>query len=227
MPSTFPWTCRLFLFDLDGTLIDSRADITKSVNLALRGLQLPEISPELVREFVGNGVHKLMQRTLREVLRHEPTDARLRDAIELYVREYGAHMLDSTTLYPGAERMLDSLPWGIFGVITNKPEDFSRRILDGLGVGKRFRIVLGGDSMAQRKPDPAPLLEAMRRCAVGPSDTVMIGDSAVDICAGRAAGALTCGVATGFRTRDELEAAGCDLIVDDLSALPSYFREPR
>jgi phosphoglycolate phosphatase len=220
------WIRRVFLFDLDGTLIDSSADIARSINRALARLNLPAIPPGRVSDFVGNGARKLVQRTLREVIGTEPGQERLNTATRLYLEEYGNHLLDSTVLYPGVPEMLDALWWASFGVVTNKPEGLSRRILDGLGVGDRFRVVLGGDSTPKHKPDPAPLLHAMQLCGAAPHESVMVGDSAVDVQAGKAAGMLTCGVVGGFRYREELEAAGCDLIVDDVSSLARYFQPP-
>jgi phosphoglycolate phosphatase len=224
--SDAPWIRRLFLFDLDGTLIDSSADIARSINLALCRLNLSAIPPGRVNDFVGNGARKLVQRTLREVSGTEPGQERLNTATRLYLEEYSKHLLDSTVLYPGVLGMLDALWWASFGVVTNKPEGLSRRILDGLGVGGRFQVVLGGDSTPKHKPDPAPLIQAMQLCGAAPHESVMVGDSAVDVQAGKAAGMLTCGVVGGFRNREELEAAGCDLVVDDVASLARYFQPP-
>jgi phosphoglycolate phosphatase len=135
-------------------------------------------------------------------------------------------MFDSTSLMPGVLEALDALDWGIFVVVTNKIERFSRSLLDALGVGSRFELVLGGDSLPQRKPDPAPLLHAMTQFCIPASESVMIGDSRFDVRAGKAAGALTCGVAGGFGQREDLEQEGCDIIVDTLADLPQCFVRP-
>jgi phosphoglycolate phosphatase len=110
--------------------------------------------------------------------------------------------------------------------VTNKPETFSRRILDGLGIGDRFCAVFGGDSVEKRKPEPEALLKAMSQCGAASSETAMVGDSAVDIQAGKAAGVTTCGVLGGFRPREELEAADCDVIIGNLIELGDHFRSP-
>ena len=115
---------------------------------------------------------------------------------------------------------------GKFAVVSNKPESFSRRILEGLGIGNRFCIILGGDSIQKRKPDPEPLFKAMDSCKASASETAMVGDSPVDIQAGKAAGVTTCGVLGGFRPQEELEAAGCDLIIGSLLELADHFRSP-
>ncbi len=226
MPSQPCWSRRVFLFDLDGTLVDSRADISRSLNLALAGLGLPLLTVDRACDFVGDGVQMLIRRTLHEVLRRPPEPTETERLRENYLREYETHMLDDTRLYPGVKELLDTLSWGTFGVVSNKPERFSRRILDELGVGKRFGVIMGGDSVPQRKPDPAPLLEALRRCGGVPSEGAMIGDSPVDVVAGKAAGMVTCAFTGGFRSREELSAAGADVMVETMSEVARYFRAP-
>ena len=218
--------CRLFLFDLDGTLIDSRADIARAVNLALARMEMSTVPEPRLVEFVGYGVRNLIKQTMREAIGSEPEDALIQRGIALYQEEYGNHLLDQTSLYPGVRDALDRLSWARFAVVSNKPERFSRRILEGLGLGGRFCAILGEDSTPRRKPDPASLLQAMACCRAAPSETVIVGDSAVDIAAGKAAGVVTCGVAGGFRPREELEAAECDLIVTSILELADHFCPP-
>jgi len=219
-----PRPCSLFIFDLDGTLIDSSRDIALSINLALSRLNFEPIPQARILEFVGEGVHKLVERALREVTGGEPSPERTAAAVELFLEAYEAHMLDSTRLVDGALEALDGLAWGRFALVSNKPERFSRRLLRELGIAGRFCAILGGDSLPLRKPDPAPLLLAAEQCGAAPSDSVMVGDSAVDVIAGKAAGVFTCGIAGGFRGREELERAGCDLIISGISELPRHFR---
>jgi len=218
--------CRLFLFDLDGTLIDSRADISAAVNVTLARMNLPRLQESSIADFVGNGVPLLIERSLRKVTGGEPESALIQKGIDLFKEEYGNHLLDRTCLFPHVKEGLDRLPWARFAVVSNKPEIFSRRILEGLGIGNRFFIILGGDSITKRKPDPESLLMAMKYCRVPAFITAMVGDSAVDIQAGKAAGVATCGVMGGFRSRTELEAAGCDLMIESLLELGDHFRAP-
>jgi phosphoglycolate phosphatase len=220
------YPCKLFLLDLDGTLIDSKIDIIKSVNLALERMKLPMVVDASIARFVGDGVQKLIQRTLRASLGSEPGSRLVSSTIQVYLEEYGKHLLDSTSLYPGIREALDALWWADCAVITNKPESFSRRILESLGVASRFRVILGGDSTEKRKPDPGPLEQVMSLCDARPSETAMVGDSHVDIRAGKAAGVITCGILGGFGTREELEAEGCDLILPSASELDRYFCPP-
>ncbi len=226
MPAAVPLVRSVFLFDLDGTLIDSRADIALSVNLALRRMGFARLPEGRILEFVGEGLATLMERSLRESTGAEPDPARIREAAGIMMEEYSHHLLDSTILYDGVREALGGLRWGRFGLVSNKPERFSRSILESFGLAGRFSVILGGDSMPERKPDPKPVLEAMRRCGGTPGETVMVGDSAVDILAGRAAGVLTCGLASGYRTRAELEDAGCDLILESIRDLLACFLPP-
>ena len=221
-----PLPCRLFLFDLDGTLIDSKADIIKSVNLALDRLNFPRIDAARIAGFVGEGVQKLIQRTLRESTGNDPENDLVNGATRIYLEEYGRHLMDNTRLYPGVKEALDALYWADHAVITNKPEMFSRRILEALGVAAHFGRILGGDSVEKRKPDPDPLRQVMAQFRTLPAETAMIGDSRVDIRAGKAAGTITCGILGGFGTREELEKEGCDLIIENAAELPRRFCPP-
>ncbi|MFH1573387.1 MAG: HAD-IA family hydrolase [Acidobacteriota bacterium] len=224
MSASFPIPRRLFLFDLDGTLIDSRRDIALSVNLALERLGLPSLPESRVVDFVGDGVDKLVLRALRESRGGEPGPEILRQGLSVLIEEYGRHLMDYTRLYPGVREMLAALDWGTFGVVSNKLERFSRSVLSGFGLADHFCVIFGGDTFPQRKPDPTPLLRAMEICGAAPGETVMVGDSPADILAGKAAGVFTCGFGCGFRSPEELRTAGCDILVQSLLDLPRYFR---
>jgi phosphoglycolate phosphatase len=215
---------RLFIFDLDGTLIDSKADIARAMNLALARMDLEPLPVSRVADFVGEGLQKLVERALQEITDRFPESAEVQKGILLFKQEYEEHLLDHTRLYPGIREALARLSGALFAVVSNKPEKFCRQILDGLGVGPAFRTILGGDSVPTRKPDPGGLLTVMQSCGASPSESVMVGDSPVDIAAGKAAGTLTCGVTWGFRPRAELESAGCDLILDNPLDLAERFQ---
>jgi phosphoglycolate phosphatase len=227
MGSTVARTCRLFLFDLDGTLIDSRADIAHSLNFALARLDLPPLTESQVTDLVGDGIQKLLERALRKTTGSDPTDLLTKEGIRLFREEYSSHLLDKTRLYPHVKEALDSLFWARFAVVSNKPESLSRRILEGLDIANRFTIILGGDSIQNRKPAPESLLKAMDICSALPPETAMIGDSVVDIQAGKAAGVTTCGILGGYRSEEELRATGCDLIIHDLRELVQHFSAPK
>jgi phosphoglycolate phosphatase len=220
-------SCRLFIFDLDGTLIDSQKDIVNSLNRTLQHLNMEPIPEARIAEFVGDGMQKLIERALCETTRNEPEQSLMQTTIRYFREEYSAHLLDQTCLFHQAKEALDRLSWAQFAVATNKPEAFSRRILSGLGIEGRFSIILGGDSIQKRKPDPESLIKAMDFCRSLPSETVMVGDSAVDIRAGKAAGTTTCGILGGFRPAEELQAANCDLLITSLLQLADHFSPPK
>jgi phosphoglycolate phosphatase len=215
--------CRLFLFDLDGTLIDSREDIAYSVNLVLKELDLDPLPVSRVVDFVGKGVKKLLERTLREIYDREPQEDLLQRGIEIFREEYSRHMLDKTCLFENVEEALGRLSWADMVVVSNKPERYSRPILEGLQVADRFRTILGEETAHAYKPDPTPLKVAMEFCGKTPSETVMVGDSSIDIEAGKAAGVFTCAVTGGYHPREKLHAAGPDLIIDSLLELDNHF----
>jgi phosphoglycolate phosphatase len=215
--------CRLFLFDLDGTLIDSKADIANSVNLALAKLDLSPLPVSRIVDFVGKGVKKLLERTLREIYHREPEDGLIEQGIEFFREEYRNHLLDNTCLYRNVEEALNRLSWADLAVVSNKPERYSRPILEGLEIADRFIAILGEETTHAYKPDPAPLKVAMEFCGAVPSETVIIGDSSIDIEAGKAAGVTTCAVTGGYHSKEQLLAAGPDLIIDSLLELSSRF----
>ena len=175
---------RAILFDLDGTLVDSRADLALAVNLTRRDLGLPEINESLVASYVGDGVRALLTRALPEC------PDRLEEALRLNRGHYQAHLLDRTRLYPGLPAALDVL-LGLgyrLGVVTNKPREFTLPILEGLGVAGRFTAVVAGGDCPRLKPDPAPLRLALDLCGCGAEGSWMVGDHVADLAAGRQAG---------------------------------------
>jgi phosphoglycolate phosphatase len=218
--------CSLFLFDLDGTLIDSRTDITASVNRALIQMRLNPLHEARIANMVGFGMRKLVESALQAATEREPEEPLLQEGLARFMDEYSKHLLDHTQLLPAVKEGLECLSWADFAVVTNKPEAFSKQILEGLGISRSFKCIIGGDSVQNRKPHPEPLIKAMEFCNKPPSLSAMVGDSAVDIEAGKAAKAATCGVLGGFRPREELEAAGCDVIAANLLEMPRFFHPP-
>lgn len=229
------YTC--LLFDLDGTLVDSRADLAASVNLMLGELGRERLPDEAIIGFVGEGARLLVERSLRasQGLSDEtapnglnnpsnPSNGQIGAALAVFMRHYRDHLMDRTELYPGVREALDRLDGIPKAIITNKPYQFSVAILEALGLSDRFPVVIGGDSLPERKPSPLMLLEGARRCGATPAQTLMIGDSRIDIAAGRNAGMATCGFVGGFRGRDELLAAGADLLFERFEELPDLLR---
>ena len=181
---------RLAIFDLDGTLVDSREDLFRAVEHALVSLGLPPRTLEEVTGFVGEGAARLVARSVA------PNDHLLEPALAAWRAHYAAHLLDHTLLYPGVASALVSARCAL-AVHTNKPGDMARRILEGLGVLERFAAVVGGDD-GPRKPDPAGTLALMTRLDAAPEGTVFIGDSRVDCETAAAAGIRFVAVTWGF-----------------------------
>ena len=214
---------QLIVYDLDGTLIDSKQDIAEAVNWTLDELGLvgghgrTPLSMERISSFVGNGVTSLMRQVLEEV--GTPRAVSLPHAIKLFRRRYGEHLLDHTRLYPSVRKVLEFYRARKQAVITNKPEDFSRRILRALGIDSFFFRILGGDSGFPKKPAPEALVAVLKEAGVSREEAVLVGDSAMDVETGKNAGIQTAAVTYGFGSREEIEAAQPDFILEDLGEL--------
>ena len=207
---------QLIIYDLDGTLIDSRRDIAEAVNGTLRELGLEDLPVERVSTFVGSGVKNLIEQALKET---GGKAGALKRSIKLFRRLYGEHLLDHTRLYPAVRKVLEFFKDRKQAVITNKPEDFSHKILRGLGIDSYFFRVLGGDGGFPKKPAPEPLLEIVQSAGVSIEKAVLVGDSATDVETGRNAGVKTLAVTYGFGSRLEIERAKPNLILNDLMEL--------
>ncbi|MEE8423741.1 MAG: HAD-IA family hydrolase [Thermodesulfobacteriota bacterium] len=199
------------IFDLDGTLIDSKVDIANALNLIMEEFGYGPFSLKEVVSFIGGGVRNLIRKAMG-TQRRELEDR----AYDAFLEYYSNHLLDNTILYPSVKDLLKSLNGKKKAVITNKPEDLSIRVLDGLNIRSHFSLVLGGDSLKLKKPFPEPLLKAMMEVNAESEKTIMIGDSPIDIEAGKRAGVATCGVTYGYSSREELEEAGADIVIDNL-----------
>jgi phosphoglycolate phosphatase len=211
------------LFDLDGTLVDSLADITTSVNLMLREFDRLPLPESAVTSLIGEGVRMLVERALltgvAELRNGFPSQAEVEMAMATFRRHYRDHLFDSTRTYPGVVetlRYFDPIPKGI---VTNKPIEFARKVVEQLDLGQFFVAVVGGDSLPERKPSPEPLLEAARLCGVSLEECLVIGDSPLDIVAARAAGMSSCGYTRGFCKSEDLIAAGAETLIDDMRSL--------
>lgn len=183
------------VLDLDGTLVDSAADLAAAANHALHVIGRPALDPHMLVGFVGEGARVLVERALGGA---EPE--RLRPALEAFLSYYAQHLLDATRPFPGIVDALDALAArGVtLSVLTNKPEGMSRTILGGLGLSARFLEVIGGDTLRTRKPDPEGLERLRARAGAPHARTLLVGDSAVDVRTARAGGVPVCGVAWGL-----------------------------
>jgi phosphoglycolate phosphatase len=195
----------LIIFDLDGTLIDSRLDLANAVNATRHHMGMAPLENPRVCSYVGNGAPVLIRRALGD----QASESQIAAALDYFLRYYGEHKLDYTTLYPGVRETLDRLRAAgrKMAVLTNKPVRVSRAILEGLGTGAYFFQVYGGNSFAFKKPHPVGVETLMREAGVSADRTVMVGDSSVDVETARNAGVAVCGVTYGFQPETLLDPA--------------------
>ena len=206
--------------DLDGTLVDSRADLAASTNHVRASFGLPPLEPESVYRLVGRGARVLVERALGG----EPKET-IDEGVRRFLEHYGAHCLDHTVPYPGLVAAIDVLRAEdvAFSVVTNKPELLSRRILDGLGLTVRLVAVVGADTFAERKPDPRGIEHVRGLVGAARARTLMVGDSEIDVETARRGGIACCGVLWGFVPED-LRAAAPDFLVENASELVRLIR---
>lgn len=219
-----PHLIKLIVFDLDGTLIDSRLDLVHSVNAMLRHCNRPELPDEVIASYVGDGAPMLVRRALGD-----PKDPNVvKAALEYFLTYYRAHKLDHTHLYPGVKEMLTaaSSSNGLkrrMAVLSNKPVVPSRQIVEALGLAEFFIAVHGGNSFPTKKPDPQGVQQILREAKTEPSAALIVGDSSVDVITGRNAGMWTCGVTYGFAPHTLCEAPP-DVVVDSPAELAQLFK---
>ena len=208
---------RCLIFDLDGTLIDSKLDLALSVNATLEHMGRPPLPHETIYRYVGNGAQMLIQRALGR----EATPQEAESGLAYFLAYYREHMLDNTVPYPGVREGLELLVDRPMAVLTNKPVRFSNWILEGLGLSRYFRYVYGGNSFEKKKPDPIGVEVLLRDLQLAPRETMMVGDSDVDVRTARNSGIWACGVSYGLGT-EGMQAAPPDLMVDSLIELESH-----
>ncbi len=210
---------KLAIFDLDGTLIDSKLDLVHSVNATRAHMDLEPIAADLVASYVGSGAPVL----IRRLLGPDASEADVQRALSFFLDYYREHMLDNTYLYPGVREALDRLHVaGLqMAVLTNKPVRFSQALVQGLGLGSHFFRIYGGNSFEQKKPDPVGILTLLQESGVPKERTIMVGDSNVDIRTARNAQVMACGVTYGFQP-ETFEQDPPDLMVDNMQQLAEY-----
>jgi len=204
------------LFDLDGTLADTAPDLTAALNHSLAQLGRTTVPEESVRHMVGHGARALLQKGLSAT--GEMTEELVEQGFPIFLDYYGQHICEGSTKFPGLDRALDELSaMGVrLAVCTNKLEWLSRRFLDAIGWGTRFEALVGGDTVGVRKPDPAPLLEAIARGGGGRA--AFVGDSITDTTTGKNANIPTVAVSFGFSDRPA-DQLGADRLIDHFDEL--------
>jgi len=220
-----PRSIQLVIFDLDGTLIDSRLDLVHSVNAALRHIGRTELPEDIIASYVGDGAPILIQRALGG---EQVDEATVRRGLEFFLSYYREHKLDHTTVYPGIAQTLAAIRNSSNGtprklaVLSNKPVIPSRAIVDALGLGQFFSQIYGGNSFTTKKPDPEGARKLLEEYGVQPQHAVIVGDSHVDVETGRNAGMATVGVTYGFAPHT-LEDDPPDVVVDHPQELAEVF----
>ena len=203
----------LLIFDLDGTLIDSRLDLANAVNAARAASRREPLPNKLIFSYVGNGAPVLMQRAMGSEASTEEVQA----ALKFFLDYYGRHAVDCTQLYPGVRESLERLHTaGVpIGVLTNKPVRISRSILEHFGLTPMMLAIYGGDSFEQKKPHPIGIDTLRAEADASAAETWMVGDSAVDVETARNAGVPACGVTYGFKP-ESFQECSPDVMVDRL-----------
>ena len=212
---------RLLVFDLDGTLIDSGADLCASVNAMLRHFGRPELPQTIIATYIGDGAARLVSRALGETDDCDFLDS----AVTYFLDYYREHKLDRTYVYPGVFASLDSLRPRAMAVLTNKPIGPSQAICDALGLSPYFFRIYGANSFATKKPNPEGLMALIREAGVTPEETLMIGDSDVDVLTARNAGVWSMGCSYGLSPHT-LAAVTPDCLVESPAAWPLAFSQP-
>ena len=210
-----PHRIRLLVFDLDGTLIDSRLDLVHSVNATLRHIGRPELDGDVIASYVGDGAPVLVRRVLGD----SPDEGLLRTALDYFLGYYRQHKLDHTTVYEGIPKVLASVANSsngvgrLMAVLSNKPVNPSRDIVQALGLGDFFVRIYGGNSFPTKKPDPLGAQTILQETGMAADEALMIGDSSIDVLTGCNAGMWTCGVSYGFAPHS-LEEVPPDVLVE-------------
>lgn len=215
-------TPRLVLLDLDGTLVDTVPDLAACVDAMMAGLGRPPRGETKVRRWVGDGVERLVKRALTDSQDGEPETGIFDPAMDRFMAIYARHVSERSRPYPGAEKLL-----AFFEArktprvcVTNKAARYTEALLSDLGWLSRFDLVLSGDSLERKKPDPLPLLHALRHFGVEPGQSLMVGDSKNDVAAARAAGVPIVCVSYGYNHGEDIATAKPDMVIDCLDELP-------
>lgn len=218
MPHTLP---DLALIDLDGTLVDTVPDLAYCVDHTLRRLHKEPAGEQRVRDWVGNGLDMLLRRALTRQMDGRPDPAELDTAREIFFELYATHTSQSSRVYPGVREGLAFLAeHGVtLGVVTNKMTRFSERLLADLELLDRFALVVSGDTLPVKKPDPEPLLYAARRLGFDPAHGLLVGDSESDVAAARAAKFRIICVSYGYNHGRDIRQAQPDAVIDSLDGL--------
>jgi phosphoglycolate phosphatase len=214
----FPLSVKVIMIDLDGTLLNTAEDLALSANLMLKDLGMPEQSTVTICTYIGKGIQKLVKRTLTGQLDGEPDAALFAKALPIYERHYANNLSVNTRPYPGVLEGIEAIRQAGFKLacITNKAEAFTLPLLRSIGLYEQFEMVLSGDSLPKKKPDPMPLTHICKHFDARPHEALLIGDSLNDAVAARAAGCHVFCVPYGYNEGRNVYELDCDAIVESL-----------
>lgn len=214
---------KMVLIDVDGTLVDSVPDLTYCIDEMMRRLGRPACGEANVRTWVGNGVERLVRRALVGRLDGEPSDADYAQAYPVFLELYAQNTSKRSCLYPGVREGLEYMSSQGYrlGCVTNKAAQFTIPLLRDLGIHDVFGIVVSGDTLPVKKPDPQPLLYAARHFGVEPHDSLMLGDSKSDVAAARAAGFQIICMSYGYNHGEDIRNYAPDAVIDSMAELPT------
>ncbi len=217
----------MILIDVDGTLVDSVPDLAFCVDEMMKQLGLPPHGEAKVRDWVGNGVERLVRRALIGRLEGEPDEALFEKAYPIFLDLYAENTSRRSRLYPGVREGLEYLKAAGYplGCVTNKAARFTEPLLRDLGVADYFGIIISGDTLPKKKPDPLPLLHAAEHFGVAPADSLMIGDSVSDVKAARAAGFGIVCMSYGYNHGADIRDSHPDAVIDSLDQIRGLLEE--
>jgi phosphoglycolate phosphatase len=209
------------LFDLDGTLIDTAPDLAASIDSTLQQLGLPARGEEKVRGWIGSGIEGVLKRALTDDFNAQPDAEQFNSALEIFKEIYFANVCQHSRIYPGVREALDYLEENNFAIacVTNKGGRFTDKLLKEIGLYERFGIIVSGDTLAVKKPDPLPILHAAKHFSASASATLMVGDSVTDVNAARAAGCQILCVPYGYNKGQNVRELNPDWVVESLAEL--------
>jgi phosphoglycolate phosphatase len=205
---------RALIFDLDGTLIDSKLDLIHSVNAMMREMKRPQLATETISGYIGHGAPQLVARALGGTA----TEEEIKHALQFFLGYYEGHKMDNTCAYPGVGETLPHLSKLPMAVLTNKPVRISVRILNSLGLAKYFQAIYGGNSFESKKPDPFGANKILQEFGIAAHEALIVGDSEVDIQTARNAGTHAAAVNYGFGVHDRA-AYPADIYLDRFTDL--------
>jgi len=214
----------MVLIDVDGTLVDSVPDLAWCVDEMMKAIGREPHGETKVRDWVGNGVERLVRRSLVGQLNGEPDDADFNQAYPIFLELYADNTCKRSCLYPGVKDGIEYMQSAGFklGCVTNKDEQFTLPILEQLGIRDVFGIVVSGDTLPVKKPDPGPLLHAAAELGVAPEHSLMLGDSQSDVKAARAAGFQIICMSYGYNHGEDVRIYNPDAVIDSMAELPNF-----